>query len=325
MASTGVVALRAAIGSGSTGSVTVSGAGSSLVVSSTSGNAATTPSVEIGDGGTAQMSIANGGSVSVLGSGQRNFIVGNSTTGSASLSMTNNSTMNASWFAIGNVGGTGVATIDHSTVNLDGVVFFNGNPIGAGLRVGRGVGSSGTLNLQNAAVINLDNTIANSSVVLGGTSSLAGGTGTVNMSGGSAINFTGTAASASLQVGGISGTGFMTMTGGSTVNVGATGNVHVAATAGSTGNLDVSGGSVITGNVYGIGGSSDTDAGGVGSATVTGLGTVLRATGDSGFISMGRGGIGSLVVSNQATLEATIVNVGRAAGGSATGPSTTPP
>jgi len=316
VASTGVVALRVAQGTGTTGSVTVSGAGSSIVVSSTSGDAATTPRIEIGDGGIGQMSIANGGSVSVLGSAaQRNFIVGNSTTGSGSLSMTNNSTMNASWFAIGNVGGTGVATIDHSTVNLDGVVFFNGDPIGAGLRVGRGVGSNGTLTLQNGAVINLDNTIASSNVILGGTSSLAGGNGTLNMSGGSAINFTGSAASASLQVGGVSGSGAMSMTGGSTANVGATGSVQVAATAGSSGNLSMSGGSVVTGNVIGIGGSSDTDAGGVGSASVTGAGTVLRATGDNGFIGVGRGGIGTLVVSNLATLEATIVNVGRATGG----------
>ena len=46
------------------------------------------------------------------------------------------------------------------------------------------------------------------------------------MSGGSSINFTGPAAGASLQVGGVSGTGFMTMAGGSTVNVGATGTAQ---------------------------------------------------------------------------------------------------
>src|SRR6185436_4659933 len=98
----------------------------------------------------------------------------------------------------------------------------------------------------NGAVINLNNSIPQSNVVLGGTSTLPGGTGTLNMSGGSQINFTGTAANASLQVGGIDGTGFMSMTGGSTVNAGTTGAAQVAATANSTGVLTVGGGSKIT-------------------------------------------------------------------------------
>ncbi len=66
----------------------------------------------------------------------------------------------------------------------------------------RGDGSNGILNLENGAVINLNNTIANSSVILGGTASLEGGTGTLNMSGASQINFNGTAASANVQIGG---------------------------------------------------------------------------------------------------------------------------
>jgi T5SS/PEP-CTERM-associated repeat protein len=226
--------------------------------------------------------------------------------------------LNASWFAIGNNGGSGVVTIDHSTVNLDGVVFFNGDPIGAAVRVGRGVGANGALTLQNGAVINIDNSIANSSVILGGTSALAGGSGTLTMTGGSAINFTGSAASASLQVGGVSGTGSMTMAGNSTVNVGATGSVLVASTAGSAGNLTIGGGSVVSANNVGIGGNSDTAAGGVGNVVLTGPGSRLQASGDAGFVAVGRSGTGTLVVSDQATLAATIINVGRATGGTGT-------
>ena len=92
--------------------------------------------------------------------------------------------------------------------------------------------------MQNGAVININNTIDGSSVILGGTGVLAGGTGTLNMSGGSSINFTGPAASASLQVGAVGGTGFMTMAGGSTVNVGATGTANVGGNAGTNGTLD---------------------------------------------------------------------------------------
>ena len=312
-APTGAMGLRIGRGVDSTGVVTVSGAGSSIVVSSTGGSA-TTPFVVVGNGGTAQMTISNGATVSVLGSGERDFTVNNTNTGSGTLNVLSGGVINASRFAVADNGGVGVATIDRSTVNVDGVINFNGL-IGAGVRVGRGVGADGVLNLQNGAAINVNNSTDSASVTLGGTRSLAGGKGTLNMSGASSINFTGSAASASLQVGGIGGTGVMTMTGNSTVNVGATGNVLVASTEGSRGTLTIGRGSVVTGNTVGIGGSSDTAAGGTGSVVVTGAGSRLSASGDSGFLSVGRGGSGSLSVSDQGRISATIVNVGRADGG----------
>ena len=135
------------------------------------------------------------------------------------------------------------------------------------------------------------------------------------MSGGSSITFTGSAASASLQVGGLGGTGFMTMTGNSIVDIGTTGAASVGATAGSSGTLAVGGGSAILANSIGIGGNSDTAAGGSGTASVTGAGSLLSAAGATGFLSAGRGGSGSLSVSDQGTVAATIVSIGRAAGG----------
>jgi T5SS/PEP-CTERM-associated repeat protein len=313
-ASTGVMGLQLANGAGSSGVATVSGIGSSIVISSTGGSA-TTPFVLIGNGGAGQMTISNGATVSILGSGERDFVVNNSNTGSGSLSVTGGSQIVASRFAVADNGGIGVATIDHSTINLDGVIFFNGSPIGAGVRVARGVGAVGLLNLQNGAAINIDNSISSASVILGGTTSLAGGTGTLNMSGGSTITFTGTAPSASLQVGGIGGTGFMSMTGNSVVNVGATGSLLVGATAGSSGTLTIGGGSSIIANNIGIGGDSDTSPGGTGRVVVTGSGSLLSASGDSAFLSVGRGGTGSLSVTNQGSVSATVINVGRATGG----------
>ncbi|MEO8836771.1 MAG: PEP-CTERM sorting domain-containing protein, partial [Caldimonas sp.] len=126
---------------------------------------------------------------------------------------------------------------------------------------------------------------------------------------------TGTAANASLEVGGVGGTGFMTMTGASTVNVGATGSATVGSTAGSNGTLTVGGGSSVTANVIGIGGNSDSAAGGDGTAVVTGAGSTLNANGANAFLSVGRGGSGSLSVSDGGALNATIVSVGRADGG----------
>jgi T5SS/PEP-CTERM-associated repeat protein len=314
--------LRIATAADSIGNVTVSGAGSSIAITS-AGGAEASPHVLVGNGGIGQMTISNGASVSVQSSGQRNFIVGNAGTGSGSLNVTNGGVINASRFAVADVAGAvGVATINSSTINLDGAIFlngFNGTPFGAGVRVGRGDGTSGILNLQNGATININNTFDSAAVLLGGSATLTAGSGTVNMSTGSRINFTGSAANASLQVGSTTnGTGIMTMTGSSEVNIGATGSLLVGAAAGSVGSLTIGGGSAINANSVGIGGNSDTVPGGIGNVTVTGLGSTLRATGEAGFIGVGRGGPGSLTVSNQGTVEAIILNVGRAAGGSGT-------
>ena len=131
----------------------------------------------VGNGGNAQMTISDGATVSVLGNGQRNFTVTNTATGSGVLTMTNGATIVASRFAVGDNGGSGTATIDNSTVNLDGVIFNNGldqGPNGAGVRIARGVGANGLLTMQNGAAININNTIDNANVILGGTSVLAG-------------------------------------------------------------------------------------------------------------------------------------------------------
>jgi fibronectin-binding autotransporter adhesin len=324
-ASTGAMGLRLAEGAGSSGTVNVSGSGSSIVVSST-GGIATTPYVEIGTGGIGKMTVSDGGTVLVQGLGQRNFIVGNSSAGSGTLDLTTGAQINASWFAIGNNGGKGTATINNSTVNVDGVVYFNGNPLGAGVRVGRGVGADALLELQNGAALNINNSIADASVILGGTGALAGGTGTLNMSGGSTMSFTGLAANASLQVGGSSGgIGIMSMTGGSIVNVGATGDVTVGGPAGSDGKLDLESGSKATANRINIGGNSDVvtsppsgTAGGTGRATVTGAGSELRASGSTAFVGVGRSGTGELNVLNGATVAGTAMSVGRGVGGNGT-------
>ena len=319
VASTASMGLRLAEGSGSSGTVNVDAA--SILISSTGGNA-NTPYVVIGEGGIGQMTVSNGGTVLVQGSGQRNFIVGNASAGSATLNVNSGAEISASWFAVGNNGATGTATINNATVNLDGVVYFNdpvlGNvSLGAGLRVGRGIGASGILNLEDGAVVNINNSIADSSVILGGTGALAGGTGTLNMSGASEINFTGSAARASFDVGGSNGgIGTLSLTENSNVNVGATGGLIVASVAGSTGTLTLSGGSKVTANSVNIGGYNDAFAftGGTGNAFVSGPGTELVASGAAGFIGVGRGGTGTLTVADEGKVSAIGIAVGRNGG-----------
>lgn len=311
-ASNGGPRLRVASGAGSTGTVLVSGLGSSIIVSSTGGGSAV-PGLRIGEGGTGQMTISDSGSVSVLGSRQRDFIVGNSATGSGTLNVTTGGQINASWFGVGNNGGSGVATIDNSTISLDGFVDF-GTGIGAAVRVGRGTGSTGVLNLQNGAAINIANSLPDSSVLIGGTGVAPGGTGTINMSGGSTITFTGAATGATLGVGGPSGSGLMNMSGASIVDTGATGSVQVGSSTGSSGNLTIAGGSKVFANTGGIGGNSATAAGGTGGVIVTGVGSQLKLAGDTGFLGIGSNGSGSLTVSNKGEVAATIITVGRVGG-----------
>ena len=272
------------------------------------------------------MTISNGGSVSVLGSGERDFIVGNSSTGSGTHQRQHR------WqhqrIVVRRWQQRRVGDGDdrrRSTVSLDGVVYPpNLVPVGAGVRVGRGVGANGTLNLQNGAIIDVHNTTAGSNVILGGTSVLPGGTGTLNMSSGSAINFTGPAAGASLQIGGVTGaggsggTGTITMTGNSVVNLGATGQVFVGGNAGTSGTLTIASASAWRSMraSEAIGGNSDTVAGGNGTAAVpTGAGSALNAIGVDGFMSVGRSGSGTLNVNSGGTVSATVMNIGRATGG----------
>ena len=264
------------------------------------------------------MTIGNGGSVVLNGAGERNFIVGTGAGSTGTLSVTNGGQIEAGWFAIGNVGASGVATISNSTVTLNGTNYNNGNladPFGAGIRVGRGAGSTGTLSLQSGAVVNIDNSVIGSSVLLGGTSNALGGTGTLSLSGGSSINFTGTASGASVGIGVTSGgNGTMTMTGGSTVNIGTQGTLNVGSEAGSTGSVTITSGSKVIGNGANIGGNSDTVAGGTGAMSITGVGSELRATGATGFIGVGRNGTGSLTLADQAQVNAIILSVGRSGG-----------
>src|SRR4029450_101383 len=69
-----------------------------------------------------------------------------------------------------------------------------------------------------------------------------------------------------------------------------------------------------------IGGFSDTVAGGVGRATVTGPGSEIRVTGSDGFIAVGRGpgAVGQLALSNQASVTTMVINVGRVGTGTLT-------
>ncbi len=152
----------------------------------------------------------------------------------------------------GNNGGTGTSTIDNATVLLNGLALNPpGQPdFGASVRVGRGSGSTGTLNLVNGAQLVIDTATDGSAINLGGTRTALGGNGTLNMSGASSISFIGGGATPAVNIG-HSGTGLFTMTGDSTLSLPNDGSIVLGNTASGNGTLQLGGGSSIdTGLLY---------------------------------------------------------------------------
>ena len=211
------------------------------------------------------------------------------------------------------VNAPGTVNIDNASIALAGH-RTDSSAVGAGVTIGRGVGGVGVLNLRNAATLTISPTVLNSGMSVGGDPFASGGSGTVTLTGGSSIVFGGALTGNGLSVA-RSGTGSVALTGASFIDVGTLGTADFGREASAVASLSLIGGSSLRANEVAIGGRSDTLAGGSATATVSGAGSVLRAQGASGFISVGRGGEGDLQVSNQASVAGIVLNVGRAVGG----------
>ncbi len=246
----------------SSGSVTVTGSGSSIAITHT-GAGTVGPSITVGQAGKGEMVVTNAATVTLNGSVQRRIFVGNFTNGEGTLTVSNGASIAASYLSIGNNGGTGTATIDNAAVNLNGFVI---NPAdnsvrGAGFNVGRGTGSTGTLNLAHGAQVTINTAAATPEIFLGGTGLAPGGDGTLNMSGGSSIAFTGTGAAPRVSIG-HSGSGLLTMVQASTIDLPSDGSVIVGANAGAIGQVELqSGSSIHAGSLFGVGHNSTNSTG----------------------------------------------------------------
>jgi T5SS/PEP-CTERM-associated repeat protein len=273
-------------------------------------------SVQIGGrglaSGTGSATVTGAGS-EILLSGSDTFIgVGRGTGSTGVLNVLNQARVTSTSFLAGE-NSVGTVNVDNAQILLHG--FRNDLQIGAGMTIGRGAGGNGVLSFDHGANLTIENNTLSGGMSIGGDQFGGGGTGTVSLANASSITFTGSSIGGSLSIGRF-GNGTMSLDGASIVDVGDTRSIFVGRSAGGVGGLSVVGGSkVISGDSIGIGGDSDSVAGGIGVATLSGLGSELRATSNAGFVSVGRSGAGSLSVTDQATLSAKIVNVGRAAGG----------
>lgn len=247
--------------SGGTGTATVSGQGSRIVV------AGSDPfiGVGIGAGSVGTLSVQDKGSVSGLS------------------------------VSVGRSSGVGMAAFDNATLTLTGQQ--TGTPTtGANLSVGLG-GGTGVLNLSNNARVQIANTgTANTGMNIGGAGTFSGGSGLVTMSGGASIAVAGTTVNSGVNVG-RDGTGTLRMS-ASSLSVTGNGGVSIGRHAGGVGTLVMTDASTLTAPWVGVARSRD-DAGvatngGQGTLIVNSGSTVTAGrieVGSNGYL----GGNGTLV------------------------------
>ena len=295
---------------GSTGNLLVSNGGKLLMT----GNALSSPGIDrvtnLSIGGRSA-TLPGSGTVTVTGlgseinvGGQNAFIgVGRGPGSSGALNVLDHGQVFSTSLLVGEAGGTGAVLIDNATVALSGFRTDSSN-VGAGATIGRGVGGNGALTLTNGARFTLTNNTLGGGMSIGGDQFLAGGSGAVSLNGASSIEFLGSVAGGAFTVG-RSGTGVMTLAGGSSVAVGTSRSVFVGREAGGTGSLSVTGGSVLSGGYLGLGSVAGAHGelllDGAGSrVTMAGAGTVGGA--GAAFVDIGRGGSALATVSNGARL-----------------------
>lgn len=288
---------------GSTGTMNVSGPGSSLLISAGSGMA---PYIGIGrDSGTGTLNITGGGKVeltathvSVPNLGSNGYLPGD-----------------VMLLDIGRRVDTNVTSASTGTVTVSGAgsQLVLGGAVDSLLIVGRGLNASGTLNISNGALVQ------GKSVLVG---QEAGSVGTININGAQMV-LEGTlngGPSAGQGVGlavGRGGSGLVNISNGSTVTIDSTSpraglTIASSTTApGGIGAINVTGGSTVTIN----GPEARVSVGRVASATDAGIGT-LNIVGNGSSLSAN--GVGAQVLLGGAANTIGTVNVGAGATLSAT-------
>ncbi len=319
-------ALDAMVGQdGSTGSLTVTGAGSKFVISGANGGNGTYMGVGQVDDPTLTPArqAATKGTVTVSNGGQ---ITLNTDNNGGELGL-----------AVGQGGGTGVVTVTGSGSKF----VISGNNNNSGNEGGATIGQSGngTFNILAGGQFNINNTgtAGNGSIAIGGdgyqvSTGAQAGTGVVNVSGaGSQLNLQsphsyilagysgngalnvmdgGSVTSELLQVAVLEGsTGAVSVNGGSFSLSGADSAAGARAVIGigGVGSVSLANGSTLAitstannGGIY-LGGNSST-SGGVGTMTVAG-GSKALVSGTNSILDVGRNGTGILVVSGGSTVD----------------------
>jgi T5SS/PEP-CTERM-associated repeat protein len=305
-------------------------------------------------GGEGKVTVSGGGKLEMDGAGgpsAGDFINIGSNNGKGSLTVT------GSGSSVDVFGSSGVIQVGRSGASAEGSfsVQAGGTASAVFMNVGRD-GAKGNVVIDGAgSLVTMaglgqwaTGQVGGSAVTIGWN----GGNGEVTVSDGGrlrvtdgGVNTSTSAGSSAINVGYIGGTGKLSINGANSVveivttsinpGTGVPDNFNpfmaIGRDAGGTGELAISAGGklLLQGNALStptfgrgtnlnIGGYSDTVVSGNGTATVTGPGSALRVQGVDAFIAVGRNGTGTLGLTNQALLETTVINVGRAANGNGT-------
>ncbi len=268
-------------------------------------------------GGASTMSVTGTGSAINFSGDAGVLQVGASgATGTASLSFTAGASSTGAFYAsVGRDGATGTLLVTGATsaltLNGSATAAANGTVTNAILDVGRG-GGKGTATVSAGGRINISTQVAAGAPQL----SLgrdAGSAGTLNITGaGATVQLT----SKSFVPGGGPTEGFNPQ-------------VRVGRDFGGTGSLNITAGGQLLmdgqaistvadsrSNSLLIGGTNDTLNGGTGTALVSGLGSRISLTGIDSYIGIGHGpqSVGTLTLSDQASIDSLVINVGRSGG-----------
>ena len=258
-------------------------------------------------GGTGRATITGVGSEVRLSGTDAYVSVGRGFGSQGFLDVLNKGHLESTGLDVGWTAGTGTMRVDNATVRLSGGPFVDGG--GAGMTIGAGTGSVGTVALSGAAQISLASNSAPFGINVGGGRTLNGGTGTLTMAGASVIDYSGTAAHA-LTIGrSLGSTGSMTMAEGSSVLLGSNGSLLLGRVAGSTGTMTMRSGSALSANYVGVGSTSGVDTG-TGKLVVTDS-SITAATVEIGAL----GTLGG----NNGTINGFVINRGTLAPGESPG------
>ncbi|WP_310388767.1 hypothetical protein [Roseateles sp.] len=269
-----------------------------------SGKAALNPNVRIGDQGHGELLIKQGGVISVNGQAtstasdlrlttleigrshgslagnglalvsgagsllqvqgsDARLIVGLGSNGSGQLLVRDQARVETTLLHIGSSGGMGQLRVDHAELNLSGQWISDAT--GAGVTVGRGLGSSGQVQLNNGAKLMISNLgDAGAFLDLGG-GRVDFGSGMLTVTGDSQIKITAAPGLATVSIG-RSGIGIASFDGASSLDVG-DGSVYIGRKAGAVGVLTLAGNSTLAAGYVGVGSEPGVD-GGVGTLIV---------------------------------------------------------
>jgi hypothetical protein len=209
------------------------------------------------------------------------------------LTIANQGAISAMALAVGDGGATGILKSDNGRLNIAGQQIGDALA-GAVVLIGNG-GGTGSMTLANGSIMNLTNAgSAGAGVYLGGVGSRPLGSGSLTLTGGSQINVNAAPGLAGLVIG-REGNGTVDLSGASTINIG-DGTLSIARFAPSIGTLQIRDNSVVTAGWVGIGrektATGDVD-GGIGALVLTN-GTLNAQTivvGSKGYL----GGTGTIV------------------------------